>query len=154
MYYLHSKMIVPFQKSRFFRESLFTFFCKKLRFPWRWWFFQKLFHLYSPKVNKVELLFHIKFTCKQYFHHFSLWILTLLHFFVWLFFSKIENSLGRSDRSLTNNISFSNHKTSYNLFDLSQFFTSGIHFKCEARGLPFSNGGSSWQKIGKKKEWH
>ena len=31
-----------------------------------------LFHLYSPKVNKVELLFHIKFTCKQYFHHFSL----------------------------------------------------------------------------------
>ena len=47
-----------------------------------------LFHLYSPKVNKVELLFHIKFTCKQYFHHFSLWILTLLHFFVWLFFLK------------------------------------------------------------------
>ena len=30
-YYLHSKMIVPFQKSRFFRESLFTFFCSVTR---------------------------------------------------------------------------------------------------------------------------
>ncbi len=53
-YYLHSKMIVPFQKSRFFRESLFTFFCKKLRFPWRWWFFQKLFHFISLVFTKSK----------------------------------------------------------------------------------------------------
>ena len=69
-----------------------------------------------------------------------------LHFSWPIFIFRTENALGRRYHSPTNDKGFLKHKTSKNFLGQANFLYH-ICIKCEARGLPFSNGGSTFLPI-------
>ena len=143
MYYLHSKMVIPFLEFGIFWESLFTFLliqialwhkldssCKKD--------FTKIMQN-DWKVNKLCWLF----TQNQCRNNISIREIDTLLFFPLDFILESRISPRRRSCRAANDTSLK-HQDHKGYFGALEFLKSCKTLRCEAGGLSFSNGGSTW----------
>ena len=142
-YYLCSKMIVPFLEFDIFWEKFVYFLVPKIA----------LSQENVPFTKKIDQKFCRNWKSKQTFS--TLWQkinsqkniflpkLTLVLFLPWLVSKKLQISPWRRGRRATSHTPLKSWVLKW-FFGWIKFLKSLFDFKCEAMGLSFSNGCSTW----------